>query len=894
MVCDQVNAAIEHPRCPGFVVDAAGDRGASAVAIGCDRPYIFTSVNDIDVMLARVAHWLPTQGPLKDFIHHNTLHAFQHLPFVDGVSAAARLYGATIAMPGSFYFDAYRDGRIRESALARALTTAFADEDERAAARGRMLAAPIELPALPGVARAGLRAEWARPLGGVPLDRRSHLYLFRLIGAYLDQGLSMWRMPGVDELGFFDAVARLARASALPLGPLGSQTARALLEKSPRDALAGALSRTLSRKAQWEQYLLETLLAQPGWAGLAAECERKPELLIGQRRIHLLDYAAITLVSEVGCLERELGTDFARLDVPSAELVPDRVPVRSRDEVLLAVWHDAFEWSYYEAVLGALSAPRPPRTPPPSPAHAWAFLCLDDRTCSLRRHLEEVDPGIATFGTAGFFGFDFAYCGAGDAIASKHCPAPITPRHLVVESYETVDRPTGDDAPWWRRPVHLEPDSNTLVRGWFLSYTLGLGAALRLAASVFRPSLAPVTARPLSTVSGGARFKLVRTGDERSADGMWLGYTCEELADRIQDLFRSVGARAPWPELVVLFGHGSSSVNNPYFAAYNCGACSGRLGAPNARAFAKAANCPDVRTMLAARGLEIPESTWFIGALYDTTRDEATYYDYDVARMPARFTESFAAFRRTIEKMSARNAAERCRRFETVPLAIAPDDALDAVRARSISLFEPRPEYNHATNATCIVGRRALTAGLFLDRRAFLSSYDPTQDPNGDTLAAVLAAVIPVCAGINLEYFFSRIDPRTYGAGTKLPHNVNGLLGVCNGIEGDLLTGLPTQMTEIHDPIRLLTIVEQTPEIALAAARRKPAVFEWIEHDWVRYVCVHPEARQMWSFVAGTMQPLEVDQVPLPQFESSLDAARQGRDGLPPSFIVPASAERTP
>jgi uncharacterized protein len=379
----------------------------------------------------------------------------------------------------------------------------------------------------------------------------------------------------------------------------------------------------------------------------------------------------------------------------------------------------------------------------------------------------------------------------------------------------------------------------------------------------------------------------VRTSDERSADGMWLGYTCEELADRIQELFRSVGAQPPWPELIVLFGHGASSVNNPYFAAYNCGACSGRSGAPNARAFAKAANRPDVRALPATRGLVIPDSTWFIGALYDTTRDEATYYDYDVARMPARFVEPLAALRTTFEAMAARNAAERCRRFDTVPLGIDPEDAIAEVRARSISLFEPRPEYNHATNATCIVGRRALTAGIFLDRRAFLSSYDPTRDPAGDVLAAVLAAVVPVCAGINLEYFFSRIDPRTYGAGTKLPHNVNGLLGVCNGIEGDLLTGLPTQMTEIHDPVRLLTIVEQTPEVAVAAARRNPATFEWIGNDWVRYACVHPESRRVWIYRAGTMHPLEALPPPMQQFASSLAAARQGRDGLPPSFIVP-------
>ena len=65
-----------------------------------------------------------------------------------------------------------------------------------------------------------------------------------------------------------------------------------------------------------------------------------------------------------------------------------------------------------------------------------------------------------------------------------------------------------------------------------------------------------------------------------------------------------------------------------------------------------------------------------------------------------------------------------------------------------------------------------------MDRRAFLTSYDATKDPSDEALARVLHAAIPVCYSINLDYYFSAVDNEVYGSGTKLPHNINGLLGV--------------------------------------------------------------------------------------------------------------------
>jgi uncharacterized protein YbcC (UPF0753/DUF2309 family) len=170
------------------------------------------------------------------------------------------------------------------------------------------------------------------------------------------------------------------------------------------------------------------------------------------------------------------------------------------------------------------------------------------------------------------------------------------------------------------------------------------------------------------------------------------------------------------------------------------------------------------------------------------------------------------------------------------------------VKKRALSLFEPRPEWNHATNAMCIVGQRKNNKHLFLDRRSFLNSYDYSKDPTGKYLQNILRAVAPVCGGINLEYYFSRVDNARLGAGTKLPHNVIGLFGVANGMDGDLRTGLPRQMINIHEPLRIIVIVEHYPEIVEDAIHTNESTYEWFKNSWVHLAAIHPETKQLFHF----------------------------------------------
>ena len=239
-----------------------------------------------------------------------------------------------------------------------------------------------------------------------------------------------------------------------------------------------------------------------------------------------------------------------------------------------------------------------------------------------------------------------------------------------------------------------------------------------------------------------------------------------------------------------------------------------------------------------------------------------------------------------------RHARERCRRFDSVPLDVSPDEALRRVEGRAGDLAQVRPEYGHATTAVCIVGPRSLTRGLYLDRRAFLVSYDPSADADGAVLERSLAAVGPVCGGINLAYLFSRVDPVGYGAGTKLPHNITGLIGVMDGHCSDLRTGLPLQGVEIHEPVRLLLVIDAPTDRIRDAIGRLPAVRRLVENQWVRTVARDPATGRLATFSAtngGRFVPYEPESLTIATAPDSTSWYRGRRDNVPPARIIAGS-----
>ncbi len=85
------------------------------------RSHVVGPPHPIGRLIDELAELLPAQGPISVFIHHNTLHIFEHLPFEEAVELAAARLGCEPFLAEARYRDKLASGRILAADVERAL-----------------------------------------------------------------------------------------------------------------------------------------------------------------------------------------------------------------------------------------------------------------------------------------------------------------------------------------------------------------------------------------------------------------------------------------------------------------------------------------------------------------------------------------------------------------------------------------------------------------------------------------------------------------------------------------------------------------------------------------------------------------------------------------------------
>jgi uncharacterized protein len=804
------------------------------------------TIFDEQHVLHQLTHYLPTQTPLKDFIHHNSLHAFQYKKFYDAIFTSSKIFGHQATLPLTDFRKLFKIGRINNAILDRTIAELKGKEnitewkentinknyDEHIGQRIGLL-----------------RANWKQTYQ-LDLDNLVQPLLFRVLCSYLDQGIAIWDFP-IGNVSFLEAIKYIEQNSFTSL--FKTKRAKTLLFQE-NISITDLLKIVVGDETYFEQYLFDQQFTHRGWSGMVASVEAQPHTLLSPKKISLHDLIVFELLLEIDNLDFTLGKNWRPIASSTTA-----APINLFEDVantelheVLKIWQNAFEWSYYDEVLAGIKELKSGKrgnitTAINSKEKSFqAMFCIDERECSLRRHIESIDTNCETLGSPGFFGVEFYFQAEHAKFYDKLCPAPVTPTFLIKELDVSTKR---------KHDLFYTNKTHQFGTGFLSALTFGYWAGLRLIQNLFSPKMSPAISNAFAHMNEQGKLTIENKDINERENNLQIGFTINEMVTRVTGLLNGIGLTNDFAPIVYVVAHGSSSANNPHHGAHDCGACSGRPGSVNARVFAAMANHAEVRKILATNGITIPATTQFVGALHDTAADEMEFYDINLLneKNAKAHEKNVASFEDALDL----NAKERSRRFASINTKADIKKIRKDIKARSVSLFEPRPELGHGTNTLCIVGNRAMTKGLFLDRRAFLNSYNYKQDLQGNFLTGVMRPLGPVCGGINLEYYFSRVDNYKLGAGTKLPHNVMGLFGVANSSDGDLRPGLPWQMIEVHDPLRLMIIVEHYPAVVLNSIQSSPEMYEWFLNEWVHVVSVNPDTNELTYFKEGAFIPYE-------------------------------------
>jgi len=791
----------------------------------------------------RAAARIAPLWPLRSFVAVNPFLGVADLPFNDAAHWMASVAGARMTMSRAYYLEAISTGRISREDLAAALAEApKAPESSRTTAALTDSARRID-PARSPILRT--TADVLSELTGKDWTDLVTDRVSEFLADHFDEGQAFWTAPTRGE-GIY---ASWRQHAAIDRAPeiMGLHRFRARIAELPAaagDALVTATSELGVPPEALEIYFHRLLMTVGGWSAFARFKVWQSDQR-GEVNNSLLELLAVRLCWDAAlarCSEHRPGfLDKWRAARSAMAAAPTMGSGHYATDGFLQL---AFEKSYQRDLFARLAA-APATSRPQRPAMQAAF-CIDVRSEVFRRALESLSPEIETLGFAGFFGFPIEYVPLGHRLGGAQCPVLLTPKVVVCEAVRDAD-PKEEaailDLRLMRRRATKAWKSFKLaaVSSFAFVETMGLTFlgklatdGLGLSRTVPHPSVEHIDRR--------VHERLMPRIEARVVDGRDTGFTDTSRVDMAEAALRAMSLTSGFARVVMIVGHGSTTVNNPHASGLDCGACGGHTGEANARVAAAIMNDPRVRVGLAARGIDVPEDTVFLGALHDTTTDRVRLFGTE--SVPAGHEADLAAIRKWLDRAGVMARTERGAR-----LHVEPGRAVDPqIFARSEDWAQVRPEWGLAGCAAFIAAPRQRTAGVDLGGRAFLHDYDWRADRGFGTLELIMTAPMVVASWISLQYYGSVVDSRVFGSGNKTLHNVVGTIGVFEGNGGDLRVGLPWQSlhdgeTLVHEPLRLSVVIAAPIAEMNRVIARHSHVRELLDNGWLHLFALGDDGR---------------------------------------------------
>ena len=674
--------------------------------------------------------------------------------------------------------------------------------------------------------------------------------------AYFDELQAMWQTSARDN-SIFTAWKQEAEIDLSPeaTGLKGFRKYIASLPDHYLDAVALALDELEVPGEMMDFYLNGLLMKMNGWAGFAARLDWEAGL--NNTESHALqEFLAIMIVWDAAIKkllnEAELDQHWDRHKNDTLELLD----INKADDSLVnrLVLQKAYDLAHQRSIIRQINKQESKPGPEKAKPKVQAAFCIDVRSEVFRRNFEAVDSEIETIGFAGFFGFPINYMPLAKESGRNQCPVLINSSHTVREKIE--------DAAAHEKAVNGRLRKNQFSKAMkaFKKGAISCFGFVSPLGIYFLPKLLTDSFGLTRPVDHPDNFGLTKSQVKQK--GVELTHNSETinsgiaLKDRVKmgySALKGMSLTEDFASIVLIAGHGSTTTNNPHATGLDCGACGGNSGEANARVAAAILNNPAVRAGIKDLGIEIPESTLFVAGLHDTTTDILSLFETDSFFKKPSHQKELEDLKYSLSLAGEKTRMERSRRMN-----MKSADVNSEIINRSKDWSQVRPEWGLAGCSSFIVAPRERTSNLNLGGKSFLHNYSWQKDKDFIVLELIMTAPMVVTSWINLQYYASTVDNKTFGSGNKTLHNVVGGVGVLEGFAGDLRTGLPMQsvndgMKFQHNPLRLKVFIEAPVDQMSKILERNEGIRNLCDNQWIFLYAINDEGKVAYRYV-GDLQ----------------------------------------